>query len=310
MPAVARGSTAAGGGRSGAPRAAAPRAPASRGKAAAKGRGGRGLDPRVAPVMAGVVLVVGAGVALGTGGRVHKIETAAGAAMARGLGAAGFRLERVRLEGVSPFAEADVLRAAGIARDMPLAGLDLDALRARVEQVGWVRSVRIARLWPDTLVIAAQERTRLAVWQDHGQARVIDADGGVIAEADPARFADLPLVVGEGANAAAAALLPLVASRPRLLDRLDALVRVDGRRWDLRLKDGGIIQLPAQNEDAALIQLDQLDGRSRLLELGFARIDLRDPDFVTVRPKGGAAAPAAAQGAAAPAGETTPAMGL
>ena len=92
-------------------------------------------------------------------------------------------------------------------------------------------------------------------------------------------------MVGEGANEAAASILPLVQARPRLMERLDALVRVDARRWDLRLKDGGIIQLPAGTEDAALIQLDALDQRSRLLELGFARIDLRDADMVTVRPR-------------------------
>ena len=55
-------------------------------------------------------------------------------------------------------------------------------------------------------------------------------------------------------------------------------MRVDDRRWDLRLKDGALIQLPAVGEEAALIQLEQLDQRSRILELGFERIDLRDPD--------------------------------
>ena len=92
-------------------------------------------------------------------------------------------------------------------------------------------------------------------------------------------------MVGAGANAAAAEILPLVAARPRLMGRLEALVRVDGRRWDLRLKDGSLIQLPATGEDAALIQLDQLDQRARLLELGFERIDLRDPQMVAVRPR-------------------------
>ena len=45
------------------------------------------------------------------------------------------------------------------------------------------------------------------------------------------------------------------------------------------------IQLPAVGEDSALIQLDQLDQKSRILELGFARIDLRDPEMVAVRPR-------------------------
>ena len=47
-------------------------------------------------------------------------------------------------------------------------------------------------------------------------------------------------------------------------------MRVDDRRWDLRLKDGAIIQLPATGEEAALIRLDQLDQKARILELGFA----------------------------------------
>ena len=114
---------------------------------------------------------------------------------------------------------------------------------------------------------------------------VIDTDGRSIPEADPAHFADLPLVVGDGANAAAAAILPLVQPRPRLMERLDALVRVDDRRWDLRLKDGSLIQLPADGEEAALMRLDQLDQQSRILDLGFSRIDLRDPEMVAVRPR-------------------------
>jgi len=68
---------------------------------------------------------------------------------------------------------------------------------------------------------------------------------------------------------------------------VEALVRVDDRRWDVRLKDGGLIQLPAVDEESAMIQLDALDQKARLLDLGFARIDLRDPDLVAVRPREG-----------------------
>jgi len=64
---------------------------------------------------------------------------------------------------------------------------------------------------------------------------------------------------------------------------------VDQRRWDLRLKDGGLIQLPAGQPEAALIRLDALDQRERLLDLGFARVDLRTPETVAVRPGDAAA---------------------
>jgi cell division protein FtsQ len=93
-------------------------------------------------------------------------------------------------------------------------------------------------------------------------------------------------------------VIKLLRARGRLMDRLDAIVRVDDRRWDLRTKDGGLIELPADGEAAALDQLDKLDQQSRILDLGFARIDLRDPDLVAVRPRdAGPTTPPAANGA-------------
>jgi len=153
-----------------------------------------------------------------------------------------------------------------------------------------VKSVRIIRLLPDTLVLQVSERPQIAIWQDAGFAKVIDDQGGVIREADARMFSGLPLVVGEGANDHAAQILSAVSRRPGLMAQVEAMIRVDNRRWDLRLKDGSIIQLPATNIDGALIALEQLEVKSRILELGFERLDLRDPNMVAVRPR---AAPAA-----------------
>ena len=76
-------------------------------------------------------------------------------------------------------------------------------MRQRVEQVGWVKDARVMRLLPDSLVISVDERKLLAVWQHNGRAGGHRRRRPAIPEADPARFAGLPLVVGEGANAAA-----------------------------------------------------------------------------------------------------------
>ncbi len=267
---------------------AAPR-PASRSAAGVRGRApaapARGLDRRLAVGGAGGVLALAAFVVLATGGRGRALAATVEHGVDRGLASAGLKVRHVELQGVSALAAPDVLRAAAVETGQPIAGLDLEAVRERVEQVGWVKSARVLRFLPDTVVIAAAERPRLAVWQNNGRTTVVDGEGAPIPEADPSRFADLPLVVGEGAAEAAGAVLPLLRARPRLAEKVDALVRVDARRWDLRLKDGGVIQLPATGEDAALLRLDMLDGRARLLELGFARIDLRDPEMVTVRPK-------------------------
>jgi cell division protein FtsQ len=267
------------------------------------------MSPKAAVGIAGVVVVAAIGVALATGDRWNSLKTGMNEAFGRQAALAGFKLEAVHVQGATPMARDDILRASGLYKDQPLLSLSLDDLRAKVERVGWVKDAKVVRLLPDTLVIAVTERPTMAVWQNRGKLHVIDGEGRPIAEADPARFPNLPLVVGEGANQAAADIWPLIRARPRIIERLEALVRVDDRRWDLRLKDGGIIQLPAIGEESALIRLDRLDQSQRILELGFQRIDLREPELVAVRPRGAAepkpvqpAAPvASAPAAAAPA---------
>jgi cell division protein FtsQ len=288
-----------------APRGKGGPAPAkgARGRAPAPEAGGLPIPPRIALIATGAVLIGGLGLVLATGGRAHTLQTGVDNAVAGQLARAGLRVANVEVEGASRFSVPYIVQAAAVQHGAPLMGLDLREIRERVQQVGWVKSVRILRLLPDTVVLAVSERPRLAVWQSQGQSHVVDPDGQVIPEADPGLFVDLPLIVGDGAPQAAGAVLPLVQTRPRLMSKLEALVRVDGRRWDLRLKDGSLIQLPAIGEDAALIQLDQLDQKNRLLDLGFERIDLRDPEMVVVRPR----QPSGAQTASAANPAPTPA---
>jgi cell division protein FtsQ len=249
-----------------------------------------GLPPQVALAVAGGVVLLGLVAAFAPDHRMQKIAATIGFGVERQLGGLGLKVANLTVQGATPMAQPDIVRASGVYRDQPILALDLEAVRRQVEAVGWVKQARVVRMLPDTIVVAVTQRPTLAVWQHAGHAGVIDDDGRLIPEADASRFPDLPLVVGEGANDQASAILSVVRGHPQVMEHLDALVRVDNRRWDLRLKDGGLIQLPAVGEDSALIQLDQLEQKSRLLELGFARIDLRNPELVAVRPRDAAPA--------------------
>jgi cell division protein FtsQ len=223
---------------------------------------------------------------LATGDRGESIVRIVREAGDTRLASLGFRLDTVHLQGASPAAQGDILRAAAVPLGAPTLTLDLAAIRSRVERVGWVEHARVLRLLPDSLVIAVDQRPLIAVWEHGGAAVVVVSNGSVISKINPAQFSALPLVVGDGANTAAASILKLLFPRGALVRRLDSLVRVDARRWDLRLKDGGLIMLPAAGEDEALKRFDHLEERARILELGFERIDMRDPEMVVVRPRG------------------------
>src|SRR5690606_1185039 len=192
------------------------------GKMAAIGR--LDLSPRavVVSIVAGVAVLAGV---LATGARAERI----GASISDGVDgmavAMGLKLEQVCIGGESAEATAAIQRAVQLTADQAMTSIDLDAVRQRVEQVGWVKEARIVRLLPNTLIVHVVEHDRLAIWQAGGRNMVIDSHGQVIRGADAGRYPGLPLVVGKGAEQAAAEVLPLIAQRPRLMARLEALVR-------------------------------------------------------------------------------------
>jgi len=247
---------------------------------------GAGVAPAAAITVAALVVVGGLAAALFTGDRLEALGEDMGGSVDGVLAGLGLQVAEVHVQGASDASTPAILHAAQVDAGEGILGLDLQRIRRRVERVGWVEDAKVIRLLPDTIVIAVKERRPVAVWQNQGRVGLIDAQGRPIAGADAGAFTALPLVVGAGANDAAPQILPLLQARPGLMTHVEALVRVDQRRWDLRLRDGGLIQLPALDVDAALIQLDQLDQRARVLELGFAKIDLRDPEMIAVRPRG------------------------
>lgn len=252
-----------------------------------------GLPPGAASAAVMLAAVLIAVVILATGGRGARLLADTQAAARSDLATLGFRVGVIHLQGASPAAQKEILQAAALKPGSPILDVDLAAVRDRVETVGWVAHAKVIRLFPDTVVVAVTQRPLLAVWEHAGRTYVVADNGAVVNEVDPGHFGALPLIVGDGANTAAAEVLPLIAERPRLSAHVDALVRVDDRRWNLRLKDGGLVLLPAVDEASALKRLDGLDRTAKILDLGLARIDLRDPEMVVVRPRQ-AAAPALA----------------
>lgn len=244
--------------------------------------------------LAAALLVV---VLLATGGRGEALSGYARAAARSDLATIGFRVDNIHLQGASPIAQKQIIAAANLHTGTPILDVDLAAMRGRVRQVPWVADARVIRLLPDTLVIAVVQRPLMAVWQHDGKMVLVADNGALAPDVSPAKFQTLPLIVGDDANLAAAEILPMVMSRPKLVQHLNAVVRVDDRRWNLNLKDGGVILLPAEDEAGALARLDSLDRTAKILDLGFERIDLRDPEMVLVRPRP-AASPALAGGGA------------
>ncbi len=292
MPAVVRGGRRQAPRQAETPKASAKSAPKPRGaarKAASPGGKYRVIGsvavPNEVTAWFAVIIIVGLiSVILMTGGRAQTLsQFVVDFADAR-IAGVGVNLQNVRLEGVSDAASPDIKKALSLRRGQPIALMNLADVQKSIENVGWVKQASVRRQFPGLLVISVVERPRLAVWQYKGKDSVIDDQGQVIPEAHAVNFLNLPLVVGEGANESAAGIMELMNARPALMQKTYALVRVDTRRWDIHLKNGAIIKLPALNQDQALARLDELIAQRRVLDQGFAEIDLLDPNALQVVP--------------------------
>lgn len=88
-------------------------------------------------------------------------------------------VESVDVEGTRTLDEAEVRAVAAVPEGEPLARVDLDSIRARVQALAVVRSAEVTREWPDGVLITVEERVAIAVVEIGGRIRGMDADGVV-----------------------------------------------------------------------------------------------------------------------------------
>jgi cell division protein FtsQ len=193
---------------------------------------------------------------------------------------AGFGLTQVSLTGHRYTLDSDIFEALGLDQAHTLLGFDSRAAQDRIERLPWVERASIERVLPDRLEVRVSERSPAAVWRLGDRSYLIDKSGRTLGAVPGDAMPALPRVAGEGAATPAAGLYALLASYPALLARVEMAERVGGRRWVLRLADGGSVQLPAQGEGEAI---------ERALRVAGARgpdadeIDVRVPPRTLVR---------------------------
>ena len=196
---------------------------------------------------------------------------------------AGFAVDEVVAVGRVNEERNAILAALAVERGDSILAFDAEAARDRVLALSWVRSARVSRRLPDTILVHIEERKPLALWQKKGRMALIDRFGDVITDERLGRFRDLPQVVGEGAAVGAAEIIGMLALQPALDRRVAAVMRVGGRRWSVRFKNGVEARLPEKDPAASWTRLARLSVEHQVLDRDIKVIDLRLPDRLYVR---------------------------
>lgn len=188
-----------------------------------------------------------------------------------------FLVGLLSIDGASPEL-ADAVRAK-LALQLPQSSfdLDLDAVRAKAQQLDAVASAEVKVRTGGVLQVTITERVPAWVWRTDAGLMLLDASGHRVAGlAERADRADLPLIAGEGADAAVVEATQILAAAEPLLPRYRGLVRISERRWNLVLDRDQTILLPADNPVDALEGLLALNQAEDLLARDLTSIDMRN----------------------------------
>jgi cell division protein FtsQ len=187
-----------------------------------------------------------------------------------------FRVSLARVEGASDDLAEAVRAKLGLALPMSSFDIDLDAARERIEVLDAVKRADLRVRAGGVLQVTITERMPVAVWRMDDGLTLVDETGhrvaGLLSRTDRP---DLPLIAGEGADAAAPEALDLIAAAGPLTPRIRGLVRMGKRRWDLILNRDQRIMLPEKNPIQALERLLALDHAQDLMNRDILTVDLR-----------------------------------
>lgn len=198
---------------------------------------------------------------------------------------AGFRIEAVRISGLVELTEQQVVESLEMPEVASLILFDAERARVALEDLSWIKSASVRKIYPGGLDIKIEERRPFAQWQYEGQLSLIDATGAVLTNEDLERFYTLPIIAGEDANIRSFNFLEMLASFETVYRDTAAVILVSKRRWDILFKDGTRILLPERSIINALNWLEKTRSQGNLPVGPIASIDLRVAGKIAIRPK-------------------------
>jgi cell division protein FtsQ len=197
--------------------------------------------------------------------------------------AVGFGIDAIEISGQTLTADADIITLLTIGTGNSTLTFDAQMAQARLEWLRAVESATVRKVYPNKVIVSIVERVPVVRWRIGDTTWLIDERGKKIGT-DIASYTDLPLVIGEGADTAAVAMVRLLDRYPDLKDNLAALSRIGDRRWDLIYRNSLRVQLPETGVAQALSRLEMYQADYQLLDRDVTLIDLRVPGLVALKP--------------------------
>ncbi|MBZ8118872.1 cell division protein FtsQ/DivIB [Roseovarius sp. LXJ103] len=197
-----------------------------------------------------------------------------------------FMVKLLAVEGASEVVADDIRVTFPYALPLSSFDMDLDAVRAAVEEIPAVKTAAVRLRQGGVLDVQVTEREPAALLRTTSGLMVVDAEGLVIDIAQMrGDHPGLPVLTGDAAERSVPEALEIRTAAGPLTNRMRGLVRMNARRWDVVLEGDVRIMLPEVGPVRALERVIVLDQAQDILERDIVVVDMRLPERPTLRMK-------------------------
>jgi len=197
----------------------------------------------------------------------------------------GFVLQEITVTGAKYSNNDQIGKTLKLKHGMPIFSISLSDLKSRLEKIEWIRYAIVERELPNSIHISIVERTPIALGQKGKKLTLIDDEGSIINKFELKEHIHLPIIIGDGAEIYANSLIKMLETNPELFKRVNAVIMVSERRWNVRFDNDLEIKLPEEKMAEAWNKVIKLYQKNELFLPDIAVIDLRVENKIFVEKK-------------------------
>jgi cell division protein FtsQ len=190
---------------------------------------------------------------------------------------AGFCLRDVAVFGRYRSKQQEILKTIKAEFGKSIFEYNVYIMKARLEQLPWIKKVKINRLLYGKICIYITEKEPIAIYHDINENKfyLVDQDGEKINQPIASCFRGFPVFSGKNANKCAPLILQKINCYKNIRSELTAIAFIQERRWSIKLNNAVEIKLPEQNIDEALQILSILINDGKISSGDIVGIDFR-----------------------------------
>jgi len=195
-----------------------------------------------------------------------------------------FSIRHIKTEGNKNTLDSSIIEATFNNNSKSIFSFDSKKAIKNLNNLNWIKSVDLIKLYPSTLSVKIIEYNPIAIWFNEKERHVVGEDGQIIDSLNAEIFSGLKTIVGDNAASAAPYLMQQLDTRPKISKKVKSILRVGNRRWTLRLYNGIDIYLPEDDIPVSLDKLIKLNDEEAILNKYIKIIDMRLPKRIDITP--------------------------